>query len=244
MSHIKISCVSPRSHQKIPKDSIKFTPSLYRQCASTETQFVDATCILNHDMPLIIHLRYKLLNFTVIPLEFQLANIKILTRNATVHRTEKEYFCICNSFFFWCCDPTRARASSFLTFLDHTQRHTKFGGTPLDEWSTRRGDVCLTTHNTNMRETSMPPAEFEPTISADLRLRPRGHRDWRMCNITFFKLLCSAPKANTKHSRRLEILVNDQLDAHFLNVFISCLYMFRATSAHHQEGQLVSHHLV
>jgi hypothetical protein len=26
------------------------------------------------------------------------------------------------------------------------------------------------------------------------------------------------------------ILVNDQLDALFLNVFISCLYMFRATS--------------
>jgi hypothetical protein len=33
-------------------------------------------------------------------------------------------------------------------------------------------------------------------------------------------------------------LVNDQLDALFLNVFISCLYVFRATSAHHQEDQL------
>jgi hypothetical protein len=41
------------------------------------------------------------------------------------------------------------------------------------------------------------------------------------------------------------ILVNDQLDALFINVFISCLYMFRATSAHHQEGQIVLiHHLV
>ena len=41
------------------------------------------------------------------------------------------------------------------------------------------------------------------------------------------------------------ILVNDQLDALFLNVFISCLYMFRATSAHHQEDQVVLiHHLV
>jgi hypothetical protein len=38
---------------------------------------------------------------------------------------------------------------------------------------------------------------------------------------------------------------NDQLDALFLNVFISCLCMFRATSAHHQEGQLILiHHLV
>jgi hypothetical protein len=39
------------------------------------------------------------------------------------------------------------------------------------------------------------------------------------------------------------ILVNDQLDALFLNVFIPCLYIFRATSAHHQEGQLVLIHL-
>jgi hypothetical protein len=38
---------------------------------------------------------------------------------------------------------------------------------------------------------------------------------------------------------------NDQLDALLLNVFILCLYMFRAASAHHQEGQIVLiHHLV
>ena len=37
----------------------------------------------------------------------------------------------------------------------------------------------------------------------------------------------------------------DQLDALFLNVFISCLYMLRATSSHHQEDQIVLiYHLV
>jgi hypothetical protein len=41
------------------------------------------------------------------------------------------------------------------------------------------------------------------------------------------------------------ILGNDQLDALFLNVFILCLYMFRAASAQHQEGQIVLiHYLV
>jgi hypothetical protein len=41
------------------------------------------------------------------------------------------------------------------------------------------------------------------------------------------------------------ILGNDQLDALFLNVFILRLYMLRAASAHHQEGQIVLiHHLV
>jgi len=38
-------------------------------------------------------------------------------------------------FFFFqrCCDLTRVMASSFLRFLDHTQRRTTVGRTPLDE---------------------------------------------------------------------------------------------------------------
>ena len=48
--------------------------------------------------------------------------------------------------------------SSFMTFLDHTQRHTTVGRTPMDEWSARRIDLYLTTtHNTYNRQTSMPP---------------------------------------------------------------------------------------
>ena len=46
------------------------------------------------------------------------------------------------------CGPTRAVASSFLRFLDHTQRRTTVGRTSLDEWSVRRTDLYLTTHNT------------------------------------------------------------------------------------------------
>ena len=43
------------------------------------------------------------------------------------------------------------------------------GRTPLDEWSVRRSDLYLTTHNPHNRQTSMPPMEFEPTISAGER---------------------------------------------------------------------------
>jgi hypothetical protein len=50
-------------------------------------------------------------------------------------------------------------------FLDHTQRRTTVGRTPLDEWSARRRGLYLTTHNTHNRQTSMPPVEFEPTIA-------------------------------------------------------------------------------
>jgi len=46
------------------------------------------------------------------------------------------------TFFFLClCGPTRAMASSFLRFLDHTQRCVTVGRTPLDEWSARRRDL-------------------------------------------------------------------------------------------------------
>ena len=72
-------------------------------------------------------------------------------------------------FFLWRCDPTRVMASSFLRFLDHTQRRTTVGRTPLDEWSARRRDLYLITHDTHNRQTSMPPAGFEPTISAGKR---------------------------------------------------------------------------
>jgi len=72
-------------------------------------------------------------------------------------------------FFLWRCGPTRATVSSFLRFLDHTQRRITVDKTPLDKWSARRRDLYLTTHNTHNRQTSMPQVGFEPTISAGER---------------------------------------------------------------------------
>jgi hypothetical protein len=65
----------------------------------------------------------------------------------------------------------RVLASSFLRFRDRTHWHYTVGRTPLDEWSARRRDLYLTTHNTHNRQTSMPPADFEPAISAGKRLQ-------------------------------------------------------------------------
>ena len=56
--------------------------------------------------------------------------------------------------------PQWARTSSFARFLDHTQWRNTVGSTPLDEWSARRRDPYLTTHNTHNRETSMPAVGF------------------------------------------------------------------------------------
>ena len=54
-------------------------------------------------------------------------------------------------------------------FLDHTQRRTTIGRTPLDKSSARRRELYLTTHDTHNRQISMPPVGFVPTISAGER---------------------------------------------------------------------------
>jgi hypothetical protein len=76
-------------------------------------------------------------------------------------------------FFLWLCCPTLPMASSFLRFLDHKQRQTTVGRTPPDEWSARRGDFYLTTHNTHTRQIFVTPAGFEPTIPTSER--PQTH---------------------------------------------------------------------
>jgi hypothetical protein len=67
--------------------------------------------------------------------------------------------------------PRGPRPPHFSRFRDHTL--TTLGRTPLDEWPARRRDLYLTTHNTHKRQTSMPPAGFEPTIPASER--PQTH---------------------------------------------------------------------
>ena len=52
-----------------------------------------------------------------------------------------------------------------------TLRHTTLGRTPMNEWSTRRRDLYLTTHNTHKRQKFTPPAELEPAIPAIERLQ-------------------------------------------------------------------------
>ena len=62
-----------------------------------------------------------------------------------------------------------------------TLRHTTLGRTALDEWSTRRRDLYLTTHNTHKRQTSMHPGGIRTRnpcklVTANRRLRPHCHR--------------------------------------------------------------------
>ena len=77
----------------------------------------------------------------------------------------------------------------------HSGRHSTLGRTPLDEWSARRRDLYLTTHNIHNRQTSMPPAGFEPTTQrtsgrkpTPQTARPPGSASWRIdrANLNLF----------------------------------------------------------
>jgi len=69
-----------------------------------------------------------------------------------------------------------------MKFIDHTQRSTEVGRTPLDEWLFCRRDLYLTTHNNHRRLTSMPLAGSEihnrsKRTAANPKLTLRSHWD-------------------------------------------------------------------
>jgi len=93
---------------------------------------------------------------------------------------------LCKSFryyLFWRRSPTRATASTFKTFLDHTQRRATVCRNPLDEWSAAMQRPLPDTHTelTTDRILFQPDGirTRNPSTRAvgGLRLRPRGHWD-------------------------------------------------------------------
>jgi hypothetical protein len=93
----------------------------------------------------------------------QLPNIR-WKRLAYLFRAAQTFWIALNISFFRRRDPRRSMASSFLRFLDQKQRRTTIDRTPLDEWSARRRDLYVTTHNTHYGRTSISPAGSETTI--------------------------------------------------------------------------------
>ena len=116
------------------------------------------------------------------------ANMKVVRLSAL--RTVRLFFLFLLFFFPWRYNPHwglyftalyRALASSLAGFLDHIQRHTTVGRTPLDEWSVRCRDLYLTTHNTNIHALGgIRTHDLSRRAAVDLRLRPRGHWDRRI----------------------------------------------------------------
>jgi len=93
--------------------------------------------------------------------------------------TYREQMCL---FFLWCFYPIRVHGLPLRDFAITPIGHTRIGTTPLDEWSTRRSALYLTTHNAHKRHISMQPAEFKPTIPATEQ--PQTHTLDRAANGT------------------------------------------------------------
>jgi hypothetical protein len=105
-------------------------------------------------------------------LKINLAQFRVTTSEAYLkHCPDKKYRVLGFENVFFCVfcllrdSPQWARASSFMRFLDHKRRRTTVGRAPRDEWSARRRDLYLTTHNNHNRKASVSPVVFEPTIS-------------------------------------------------------------------------------
>jgi len=72
-----------------------------------------------------------------------------LTPPTARHCNRSQFYTLFTEFFgervclfvFWRNSPHWAKASSFTRFLDHTQRRTTVGRTPLDEWSAHHRDL-------------------------------------------------------------------------------------------------------
>jgi hypothetical protein len=100
-------------------------------------------------------------------------NLTSADRDRTLDSTVRDRQLITWFFvYFWRDNPQWVRTSSFTRFLDHTQRCATIGRTPLDEWSARRRDLYLTTHNTHNRQTSMPRCDSNPQSQKASGRRP------------------------------------------------------------------------
>ena len=109
-------------------------------------------------------------NFDLIQIAFW--NKTKINSTFCTSKQSKRFQKLINRFFFFVCGAATQRGSwppRSWGFLDHIQRRTTVDRTPLDEWSARRRDLYLTTHNTHNRQISMPAVGFEPTISAGER---------------------------------------------------------------------------
>jgi hypothetical protein len=140
-----------------------------------------------------------------------------LTRKPSF-QSKKFHFSYPFFFSFGATALSGPRASSFTNFLDRTQWRTTFGRTHLDEWSARRTDFYLKTHNIHNRQTSMPPGVFEPTILGGER--PQAHVLGRAATGTGFWYLSVTKflRQLKERQRTLIKLMNDYLISNFWHI--------------------------
>jgi hypothetical protein len=118
----------------------------------------------------------------------------VIKKNVTSVKFETNVFtiqlCFCSKleaahFFNGTTSPSWPGPTQYRDFIITLRRHTLVR-TPLDEWSVRRSDLYLTTHNTHKRQTSMPLTGFEPAIPVSEQQQTATHMVFQ--NRTFWTL--------------------------------------------------------
>jgi hypothetical protein len=99
-----------------------------------------------------------------------------------------------NFFFSWPDIPSGSGPSHYRGFTI-TLRHTTLGRTSLDQWSSRRRDLYLTTNNTHKRQTLMPRRDSNLTLANE---RPQSHTLYRAASEIGLYLLATVNNGNTK----------------------------------------------
>jgi len=105
------------------------------------------------------------------------------------------------SFVFGATAPQWARASSFLMFLDHTQRRTTVGRAPGRVISSSQRPLPDKTRHTQETDVHAPGGirtyNLSKRVAVDLRLRPHGH--WDRWSAVKFALAVSLINCHTSY---------------------------------------------
>jgi len=116
-------------------------------------------------------------------------------------------------FFFFCCGAAIRRGSRpphSCGFLDHTQRRTTVGRTPLDEWiSSSQKSLPDNTQHSQQTNLHAPGGirthDLNRRTAAELCLRPRGRWDQQLHACTGYKIL--VPESPRSSSRIITLQV-------------------------------------
>ena len=107
------------------------------------------------------------LNFAVVPVFLLTAGSNMEDGNNTFSPMLQGS--IISFYFLWRFDPIPGHGLPWRGFAITLIGHTTLSRTPLDDWSARRRDLYLTTHNSHKRQISMRSVGFESAIPASER---------------------------------------------------------------------------
>jgi hypothetical protein len=96
-------------------------------------------------------------------------NIKMYNKNRKKKQYEINQYSITKHNFFSSLDSPGEPRPNQVWLPEIILKHITLSSAPPDEWSARRIDPHLKTHNTHKMQTSRPPAGFEPTNPANER---------------------------------------------------------------------------